>query len=515
MARKMVSVKKKIIKNTLANTFMKLWRYGVNFFLLPFIILHIGVADYGLYLLVGAFVGYFGLLDLGVGASLVKYVAEYNAKGDKEMINKMVNSTFVFYLGVGVAVCVGIMFIGYVFVDFFKIEEGSVNLARGIAAMVAIGALTSWPIRSFSTSLEGMQRYDLTVLVDFIIVTINGCITIVLLLSGYGIVELIFFGIIVGAIEQISKVWLVQRMMPFLILKREYMGMVTMRKIFKFSSVVFVTQITIILMMGLDRVIIGFFVGVAAITFYYIVSSLYEIINTASSLPSSALLPAVSDLVAKGDEKTLKLLAYRGGKYRAAAILPITASIIILAKDILRFWMGINYIWLAPYVQLFVSLWFITATWGILGTMLLAREKYRPVLKINIANCSINLVLSILLTYYLGWIGVLLGTLLGWVFISPWVMKAYLQGNNIPGYDYFKKSVLPAYFPLSAMIITLLVSKYFIMSINPIMLIVNGFLGFGVYFSIFYFKGLTTYEKTEIKTVLHSFLTKIKISNRV
>ena len=30
MARKMVSVKKKIIKNTAANTFMKLWRYGVN-----------------------------------------------------------------------------------------------------------------------------------------------------------------------------------------------------------------------------------------------------------------------------------------------------------------------------------------------------------------------------------------------------------------------------------------------------------------------------------------------------
>ena len=90
------TIKKKIVRNTAANAFMNLWRYAVNFFLLPFIILHVGVEDYGLYLLVGAFVGYFGLLDLGVGTSLVKYIAEYNAKGDKERINKMVNSTFAF-----------------------------------------------------------------------------------------------------------------------------------------------------------------------------------------------------------------------------------------------------------------------------------------------------------------------------------------------------------------------------------------------------------------------------------
>ena len=77
----MASVKRKIVRNTAANTFMKISHYVIAFLMFPFIIRHVGVEDYGIYLLVGAFVGYFGLLDFGVGSALVKYVAEYNAKG--------------------------------------------------------------------------------------------------------------------------------------------------------------------------------------------------------------------------------------------------------------------------------------------------------------------------------------------------------------------------------------------------------------------------------------------------
>ena len=504
----MASIKKKIVKNTVANTFMKLWRYAISFFLLPFIILHVGVVDYGLYLLVGAFVGYFGLLDMGMSASLVKYVAEYNAKGDKEMINKMVNSTFIFYLGIGVAVCIGVMTIGYFFVDFFKIESGSIEMARAIAMMVAIGALTSWPMRSFSTSLEGMQRYDLSVLVDFITVTLNAGVTIALLLSGYGIIELIFSGIVIGAIGQISKVWLVQKMMPFLSLKRKYMGMETMRKIFRFSSVVFVTQIIWMLLLGLDRIVIGLFVGVAAVTFYFIAKTLYDIVNTIAMLPTSAVLPAASELVAQNDETKLRSLVYRVGKYRAALVLPLTILIIIFAKDILRIWMGSDYIWLEPYVQLFVSYWLLGAAWGILNAVLLAKEKLRIMLNIYIANAIVNVFFSITLTYYFGWVGVILGSLLGWLTIAPWAMNKFLSGCNVPTREYFRISLWPAYAPAGAMALIMLTVRHFFISEHILFVVALGLLGLGVFYSLFYYKGLIDSEKAEINEIIYSIVPK-------
>ena len=56
----MASVKKKIVKNTVANTLLKISQYVIGFIMFPFIISYVGVEDYGIYLLVGAFVGYFG-----------------------------------------------------------------------------------------------------------------------------------------------------------------------------------------------------------------------------------------------------------------------------------------------------------------------------------------------------------------------------------------------------------------------------------------------------------------------
>jgi O-antigen/teichoic acid export membrane protein len=506
----MTSVKKKILKNTAANTFMKLWRYGINFFMLPFIILHVGVVDYGLYLLVGAFVGYFGLLDLGVGTSLVKYVAEYNAKGDKEMINKIVNSTFLFYLCIGVAVCIGVITIGYFFVDFFKIESGSVELARAIAAMVAIGALTSWPIRSFSTSLEGLQRYDLTVFIDFITINATAGATIILLLSGYGIVDIIFWGIVVGAIGQILKVWLAQRMMPFLSLKMKYMNMETMKKIFKFSSVVFTFQLVYMIMLGSDRIVLGLFVGVAAITYYYITRSLHDLVQTVSALPSSSILPAASELIAKNDEKTLKSLIYRGSKYQIALSLPISILVIIFAKDILYFWMGIDYIWLTPYVQLFVSYRILITSWGMMDTVIIAKEQYKPVLKIEITNAAINLALSVILTYYFGLVGVIAGTVLGWIFIYPWVLKAYFKYCNISGTEYFHRVIMTTFGPACAMVFTLLSLNFIINSDNLIILGLICLVGLICYLLLFYYKGLDGNERSEIKVIMkkYNFLSK-------
>lgn len=67
----MAGVKRKIVKNTIANTLLKVSQYIIGFLMFPFIVKYVGVEDYGLYLLVGAFVGYFGLLYFRVGGAPV------------------------------------------------------------------------------------------------------------------------------------------------------------------------------------------------------------------------------------------------------------------------------------------------------------------------------------------------------------------------------------------------------------------------------------------------------------
>ena len=69
------------------------------FILTPYIIRHIGAERFGILAVAGVFTCYFGLFDFGIGASFVKYVAEFYAKKDAEKINQVI-STGIFFYGV-------------------------------------------------------------------------------------------------------------------------------------------------------------------------------------------------------------------------------------------------------------------------------------------------------------------------------------------------------------------------------------------------------------------------------
>src|SRR5690625_6333705 len=54
-----------------------------NLILTPFIIRGLGDSEYGLYMLIGAFVGYIAVLDFGLGNATVRFVSKYRAENDK------------------------------------------------------------------------------------------------------------------------------------------------------------------------------------------------------------------------------------------------------------------------------------------------------------------------------------------------------------------------------------------------------------------------------------------------
>jgi len=49
----------------------------------PLIIRKLGTSQYGLYTLIGAFVGYLSILDLGLNNAIIRFVSHYKAKGNK------------------------------------------------------------------------------------------------------------------------------------------------------------------------------------------------------------------------------------------------------------------------------------------------------------------------------------------------------------------------------------------------------------------------------------------------
>src|SRR5580692_3617656 len=76
----------------------------VGFFLSSFILHRLGNDAFSLWVLVFSLTGYYGLLDLGVRASIVRYVAKFAATKDEEQLSKFLSTSLAFYVATGLVV---------------------------------------------------------------------------------------------------------------------------------------------------------------------------------------------------------------------------------------------------------------------------------------------------------------------------------------------------------------------------------------------------------------------------
>src|SRR5690606_26826794 len=83
--------------NVLASWVCHLMTMVIGFFLMPYIIHTIGDGAYGAWIFLNAIAGYTGLLYLGFGETISKYVSEHHARREWERLNEVVSGIFAAY----------------------------------------------------------------------------------------------------------------------------------------------------------------------------------------------------------------------------------------------------------------------------------------------------------------------------------------------------------------------------------------------------------------------------------
>jgi O-antigen/teichoic acid export membrane protein len=494
----MASIKGKIIKNTIANYANKIIAIAINLIMLPFIVFHIGAVEYGVYLFIGAITGYFGLLDLGVGTSTVKYVAEHHTRKDKEKLNQTFNASFFFFLAIGLIIAFSLLIIGELLIGALGFPSDLYWKAKALVYLMAIGSISSWCLGTFKHVLGGLQRYDLSALITIVTSLTTAGATAAVLLMGYGIVEMVLWGLVIGTIGGGIASVVVAKLIPYLEIRLRYIRKDSVKQIFMFSSVVFIIDICGMIMIQTDRILIGIFVTMGAITLYAVAAALHGIIKNVSGLASSALLPAATELNTLKEEKKLKKLILRGGKYKCALILPFLVFIMIMAKPIIEVWMGDAFLGAAVITQVFVLYWFLFALWGVLGTVLLAVEKFKLILWLNVSLTIINFIVSVILVQVYGVMGVVIGTSIPYIFIMPVFLIYGLRILEVDWKEYFKETFLKTYPQAGLLSVVLVILYIWAYPSGIIILGLYGIMTLALYYGLFYQFGLNSLEKREL-----------------
>jgi O-antigen/teichoic acid export membrane protein len=402
--------KQQILKNVGSSWFALGVNVAVGFLLSPFILHHLGDEGFGLWVLIFSLTGYYGLFDLGIRSSIVRYVAKYTATDEQDELNRLVNTAMFSYGGVAVAAIIVTLIAGYYVDSIFRIPGGSVATARWLLLMVGVSVSLGFPLGVFGGILEGLQRFYLLNLTNVSSTLLRALLIVVALKHGRGLLTIAFITVCFPLINQLVNAVAVFRLLPMR-LGSQYVDRSTLRTIASYSGTTFLIIVANRLRFKTDALIIGTFVSVAALTYFTIGSRLVDYAAEVVSCLAQIFVPMSSQSHAKGDMDGLRKMLVLGNRACASIIFPIAAILTILGKSVIEVWVGPKYI-ATSYPVLLVLLYPVTLMLAqhTSGRILWGMAKHRTWAWVVLAEGTTNLILSVLLVRPYGILGDAIGT---------------------------------------------------------------------------------------------------------
>jgi O-antigen/teichoic acid export membrane protein len=334
------SLAKVILRNSVSNWLGFAVQAATAFVLTPFVLASLGSSRYGVWMLVGTFTGYYGLLDLGFRAGLTQYLTRYLAKHDYEGLNKTA-STGVVALACcgGVIVLAAVMLAALVPVMFHVPDglQGEVSWAILING-TAVGL--QFCLFPFSAVFVATQRYDIANVIGISTRLLGAVGTYLALRSGYGLVGLSVVTAGANLLDYVLRWRLAHWILPQLRVSVRGAALAFCWPLLAFGLWNVAINASVQLTAFSGEIIVGAFMGTAAIAPYALALSLVTYYANLFVPIGTVFFPAATQLDAQRKEEELRALYLWGSKM--LMLLAGTSAVVVafLAGDFYRLWIG-------------------------------------------------------------------------------------------------------------------------------------------------------------------------------
>ncbi|MFC1658648.1 oligosaccharide flippase family protein [Candidatus Omnitrophota bacterium] len=495
-----MKIKNLLFKNTAINGLFRISSITVNFLLMPFIIHHIGIARFGIFIVVQVIVGSFGIFSEAIRSSILKHVSQYHSENNPPKMNSLISSVFFSFLIFGIISFLILLLLGtFIITRFFNIDPYLLGEARHSLIIVSFLLIFIFPLRAFEGILQGMQRYDLNSYTGWLTITVRTTAILFILKMGFGLIPLILVIYSAEIICHLLNIYFVKHVIPFLDIKVSNINREMLKIIYGFVSIMFLIKIFGLINTKMDQIIISIFINVSSVTYYEAANRLHMLLMSLTGLMTAAIVPAASYLYTERNFATLKTLLLRGNKYLQAIILPVAISIIFMAKPFLNRWLGAEFESVAIVAQIFVIYWLFHISLGVSAAILtgMGRIKFILFYFMSIAICNLFLSIIFVTKFYLGLVGVAIGTAIPHIIGAPFFLMYALKAISVPWKGFLKATILKTY-PI-ALVVSLLLFLLISQSYPKSMLHIGlyAMFTFTIYLLLFYLFGLNKNERSE------------------
>lgn len=438
-----MSLTDKVIKNTYYYVLSQIISFIFPLFLTPFIISKIGQVEFGIYTLVLGFTLTFGIFDLSLSSSFIKFISEYYHKRDNPGLNSVINTGLLFYVCFSaLCVAIGFVFTGKLLalINISGELYGKAFYAFRISLLIF---MISNSFSIFSSILISLQKMYLSSIYNTIFNALNFVAIIFLLSRGYGLIGLMYSQLALIATMSIASFIISKRELPEMKISPVYFRKKTLKEMSVFGLQIQLSKLASFASEKYDEFLLAYFSVLNNVTFYNLSS---RVVRLGRFLPYQLVpqvAPVAAEINAKEGESKLAELFRDTSKYLTLASLPVFIFVAVFSDMIILAWMDKGYE-LSSYLLRILAI-------GNLANMILSAPgnsitpnigipKYQ--MREGLINLSINLVVSYLLIRYLGIIGAAIGNSGAMLISSLYVFLVSTKLFNRRNVDFIKEIYL-------------------------------------------------------------------------
>ncbi len=457
--------KLQIIRNVGSSWFALGISVGVGLFLSPFILHRLGDEAFGIWVLIFSLTGYYGLFDLGIRSSIVRYISKDVTTNDFEHAAKVVNTSLFSYSLIGTATFLITIAITFYLPDIFRsIPAQFVSTARWLLLMVGTSVALGFPLGVSGGVLEGLQKFYVLNWTNIVATVLRAVFIVIALRRGYGLLMVAFITVALPFLMSLIRAVIAAQLLR-VPLGLEYVNRTVFQEVARYGGPTFLIIIAARLRFKSDSIVIGSFLSATAITYFNIGSRIVDYATEVVESLAQIFNPMSSHSEAQGNLNRLRKIFVTGNRFCAFTIFPICAALVILGKSVIEVWVGIRYV-KQSYPVLLIILFPTTMLLAQAASprVLFGMSKHKLWAVISLIEGIVNVVLSIILVRPYGIVGDALGTAIPLAATTIFFLPRHLcQNLQIALRTYLREAyLLPAIVCIPTIVVLLLMKSWFV-----------------------------------------------------
>jgi O-antigen/teichoic acid export membrane protein len=429
-----------LFRNTMAQSASFGLGYLYSFLLAPFMIARLGLDAFGIWAVTGAFASYAGLLDLGIGMSLSRFVAVYDAEDDERSIRECIGFGLMVVISVGLLAAVVAASLASVVSDQLGV------LGTDQMRLILLASVAIWTCNGLTGVFNaiGIGKREMVPpnIANAIGASINFAFSIAILVASTSLTAYAGVNSAAALISTVPALLAMRHIWKGPYLARPSLTLI--REILGFSVKNQLSWIANLINFQTDKLIIAFMVDVHAAAVYEIGSRVVIAVRSLSIMSASALTATAAARMVEEGVAVIESMYKRYLPLVCATAFPLFALAAVTAPFLLVAWLKAVPGEASAIVPVLCAAYLVDITTGVATTLSVGYGAPGLAASNAVAIAVLNIVFTVALAPLLGLWGVVLGTAFAVVIGSSAFNVRFLRMFELPAREFWKGVGPPA-----------------------------------------------------------------------